>query len=190
MEKRDPDYDRNRKMAEVLRRYRMSTTPGTGTLPGRVQPVITVSVAAKPGAVNRGTPLRIWPRPGLPSEVGRDYKNVRHRPRLILAALDLYPGEINTKREEGHRRQEFVVLLKRLDDLYPKEATIRGVLYNHSAHSLGNAIASRAMQPNRFRYVHMAKHRFLPKIVETDFSKMARLFFRHIRVSSKRNSQE
>lgn len=88
------------------------------------------------------------------------------------------------------RSREFIALLKRLDDHYPKEAVIRVVLDNHSAYISKETMAYLATRPNRFVYVHTPKHGSWLNLVETTFSKMARTFLRHIRVTSKEDLKE
>ena len=159
-------------------------TGGEG--PENAGPVITVSIDEKPGiqAIQNTAP-DLPPKPGSHAEIGRDYEYIRHGTLSILAALDLHTGEVIANVEERHRSQEFVALLKRLDDHYPKEATIRVVLDNHSAHISKETFAYLSTRPNRFEYVHTPKHGSWLNLVETAFSKMARTFLRHIRVSSK-----
>jgi transposase len=189
LEKRDPDFDR--KMAEVLMVYQEVSLKNdrlrTGEdEPENAGPVITVSIDEKPGIqAIQNTASDLPPKPGSHAEVGRDYEYIRHGTLSLLAALDLHTGEVIANVEERHRSQEFVSLLKRLDDHYPKEATIRVVLDNHSAHISKETFAYLATRPNRFEYVHTPKHGSWLNLVETAFSKMARTFLRHIRVSSK-----
>ena len=47
-----------------------------------------------------------------------------------------------------------------------------------------------ASKPGRFTYVHTPKHGSWLNLIETAFSKMARTFLRHIRVSSKEELKE
>ena len=54
-----------------------------------------------------------------------------------------------------------------------------------SAHISRETFAYLETRPNRFEYVHTPKHGSWLNLVETAFSKMARTFLRHIRVSSK-----
>ncbi|KXW57052.1 IS630 family transposase [Ferrovum myxofaciens] len=190
LEKKDPDFDR--KMREVLMVYQEVNLQNDRKklqdkpVPEEIRPVITVSVDEKPGVqAIQNTAPDLPPVPGRHAEVGRDYEYIRHGTLSILAALDLHTGEVIANVEERHRSQEFVALLKRLDERYPKEATIRVVLDNHSAHISKETFAYLAAHPNRFEYVHTPKHGSWLNLVETAFSKMARTFLRHIRVSSK-----
>ena len=64
------------------------------------------------------------------------------------------------------------------------------VLDNHSAHVFRETMAYLATRPNCFQYVYTPKHGSWLNLVETAFSKMARTFLRHIRVSSKKELKE
>ena len=130
------------------------------------------------------------PVAGRHAETGRDYEYVRHGTLSILAALDLHDGHIFAEVEERHRSCEFIQLLKRLDGHYPADATIRVVLDNHSAHISKETMAYLATRPGRFEYVHTPKHGSWLNLIEMTFSKMARSFLRHIRVSSKQELKE
>ena len=79
---------------------------------------------------------------------------------------------------------EFIALLKRLDEYYPKDSIIRVVLDNHSAHISKETVAYLGTRPGRFEYVHTPKHGSWLNLIECAFSKMARAFLRHIRVKS------
>jgi transposase len=103
----------------------------------------------------------------------------------ILAALDLHNGQIIAQVHDRHRSKEFIELLKELDSRYPKESTLRIVLDNHSAHISKETMRYLASRPGRFVYVHNPKHGSWLNLIEMAFSKMARTFLRHIRVSSK-----
>jgi transposase len=99
----------------------------------------------------------------------------------------LHNGHIIANVESRHRSIEFIALLHRLDEHYPKEpsfAFIRIVLDNHSAHISKETMAYLASHPGRFEYVHTPKHGSWLNLVEAAFSKMARTFLRHIRVRS------
>jgi transposase len=99
-------------------------------------------------------------------------------------ALGLHNGHIIANVESRHRSVEFIALLRRLDEHYPKEALIHIVLDNHSAHISKETMAYLASRPGRFEYVHTPKHGSWLNLVEAAFSKMARTFLRHIRVHS------
>jgi transposase len=75
-----------------------------------------------------------------------------------------------------------ILLLKELDEHYPKKCTIRIILDNHSSHISKETMAYLASRPNRFIYVHTPKHGSWLNLIEIVFSKMARTFLRYIRV--------
>jgi len=185
LEKRDPDFDR--KMQEVLMVYRDVSIYAEGAAhDARSNPIYTVSVDEKPGVQAIGlTAPDLPPVPGKAPGVGRDYEYVRHGTVSILAGIDLHSGHIFANVEERHRSVEFIALLKQLDAHYPEEAIIRVVLDNHSAHISKQTMAYLSERPGRFEYVHTPKHGSWLNLIECAFSKMARTFLRHIRVSSK-----
>ena len=182
LERRDPEFDR--KMKEVLVVYRevaeMLSSP-----PPSTPRVVTVSVDEKPGVQALATTSPdLPPVPGVHAEVGRDYEYKRLGTASILAALDLHDGHVLARVERRHRSAEFVGLLRDLDAYYPKDATIRVILDNHSAHISKETMTYLATRPNRFLYVHTPKHGSWLNLVETLFGKMARTFLRDIRVQS------
>jgi hypothetical protein len=101
-----------------------------------------------------------------------------------LAGIDLHSGHVFAHVEARHRSQEFVGLLKSLDSYYPPEGIIRVVLDNHSTHISRETLAYLATRPGRFEYVHTPKQGSWLNLIECAFSKMARTFLRHIRVTS------
>lgn len=185
LEKRDPEFDR--KMRDVLLVYQQVALYAEGPeQSSETLPMYTVSVDEKPGVQALGlTAPDLPPIPGKETSIARDYEYVRHGTLSILAALDLHTGEIIANVEPKHRSREFIALLKRLDDYYPATAVIRVVLDNHSAHISKETMAYLATRPGRFEYVHTPKHGSWLNLIECVFSKMARTFLRHIRVSSK-----
>jgi transposase len=185
LEKRDPDFDR--KMQEVLMVYRdVSIYTEAAVHDARPNPIYTVSVDEKPGVQAIGlTAPDLPPVPGKAAAVGRDYEYVRHGTVSILAGIDLHCGHIFANVEDRHRSVEFIALLKQLDAHYPAEAIIRVVLDNHSAHISKETMAYLGERPGRFEYVHTPKHGSWLNLIECAFSKMARTFLRHIRVTSK-----
>jgi transposase len=185
LEKRDPEFDR--KMHEVLMVYRDVSLYTEGAVhDARPNPIYTVSVDEKPGVQAIGlTAPDLPPVPGKAVSIGRDYEYVRHGTVSILAGIDLHSGHIFSNVEDRHRSIEFIALLKLLDAHYPKDATIRLVLDNHSAHISKETMAYLSSSPGRFEYVHTPKHGSWLNLIECVFSKMARTFLRHIRVTSK-----
>ena len=185
LEKRDPDFER--KMQEVLMVYRDVSIYAQGAAyDARPNPIYSVSVDEKPGVQAIGlTAPDLPPVPGKAAAVGRDYEYVRHGTVSILAGIDLHSGHIFANVEERHRSVEFIALLKQIDAHYPEEAIIRVVLDNHSAHISKETMAYLGERPGRFEYVHTPKHGSWLNLIECAFSKMARTFLRHIRVTSK-----
>jgi transposase len=185
LEKRDPDFER--KMQEVLMVYRDVSLYTEGAVhDARPNPIYTVSVDEKPGVQAIGlTAPDLPPVPGKASSIGRDYEYVRRGTVSILAGIDLHTGHIFANVEDRHRSEEFVALLKTLDEHYPPQAIIRVVLDNHSAHISKETMAYLGARPGRFEYVHTPKHGSWLNLIECVFSKMARTFLRHIRVKSK-----
>ena len=190
LERRDPDFEQ--KMQEVLMVYQEvnlqnDQEPGSTIHPG----MITVSVDEKPGvqAISTVSP-DLPPKPEQHKSVSRDYEYKRLGTVSILAALDLHSGKIIAQVRDRHRSREFIELLMELDAYYPKESTVRVVLDNHSAHVSKETMKYLASRPGRFVYVHTPKHGSWLNLVEVAFSKMARTFLRHIRVSSKEELKE
>ena len=184
LEKRDPQFDR--KMQEVLMVYADVSLYREGAVhDARPNPIYTVSVDEKPGVQAIGlTAPDLPPVPGRAAAVGRDYEYVRRGTVSILAGIDLHSGHIFANVEDRHRSVEFIALLKRLDEYYPRDAIIRVVLDNHSAHISKETVAYLGTRPGRFEYVHTPKHGSWLNLIECAFSKMARTFLRHIRVES------
>ena len=188
LERRDPDFEQ--KMQEVLVVYQevnLQNDQKERTLPS----VITVSVDEKPGvqAIQNIAP-DLPPEPGKYKTIGRDYEYKRLGTVSIIAALDLHDGKIIAQVHDRHRSREFIELLKELDEHYHADCTIRVVLDNHSAHVSKETMKYLASRPGRFVYVHTPKHGSWLNLVETAFSKMARTFLKHIRVSSKEELTE
>jgi len=190
LERRDPDFER--KMQEVLVVYKevnlQNTRAGNS---GKSLDMITVSVDEKPGVqAIKSIATELLPRAGQYKCTGRDYEYKRLGTVSILAALDLHTGNIIAQVHERHRSREFIELLKEIDSYYPQSCTIRIVLDNHSSHISKETMKYLESRPGRFVYVHTAKHGSWLNLVEMAFSKMARTFLRHIRVSSKEELKE
>ena len=185
LERRDPDFEL--KMQEVLMVYQaVNLQNDQQSIDNTFPAVITVSVDEKPGvqAINTVAP-DLPPKPKQFPSVGRDYEYKRLGTVSILAALDLHSGKILAQVHDRHRSREFIELLKELDAYYPAASTIRIILDNHSAHISKETMKYLASRPGRFVYVHTPKHGSWLNMIESAFSKMARSFLRHIRVSSK-----
>ncbi len=190
LERRDPDFER--KMREVLMVYREVNLQNDQKCADTAQTdTISVSVDEKPGVQAIGLVAPdLPPIPGKHKTVGRDYEYRRMGTVSILAALDLHTGNIIAQVHDRHRSREFVELLKELDAHYPQESVIRIILDNHSAHVSKETMGYLNSRPGRFVYVHTPTHGSWLNIVESLFSKMARTFLRHIRVSSKEELKE
>ena len=184
LERRDPEFDR--KMQEVLMVYQDVALYREGAVhDARPNPIYTVSVDEKPGVQALGlTAPDLPPVPDKAPTLGRDYEYVRHGTVSILAGIDLHSGHIFERVEDRHRSAEFIELLKGIDAHYPPEAIVRLILDNHSAHISKETRAFLATRPGRFEYVHTPKHGSWLNLIECAFSKMARTFLRHIRVTS------
>jgi len=188
LERHDPAFEQ--KMQEVLMVYQEVNLQND--LKSEAPPsLITVSVDEKPGvqAIQNIAP-DLPPKPGKYKTVSRDYEYKRLGTVSILAALDLHNGKILAQVHERHRSCEFIELLKKLDNYYDPDCTIRVVLDNHSAHVSKETMKYLTSRPGRFIYVHTPKHGSWLNLIETAFSKMARTFLRHIRVTSKAELQE
>lgn len=194
LEKRDPEFVS--KMHEVLMVYQevmvqnkameaAQASANDGIAPAEPS-IITVSIDEKPGVQAIATTASdLPPVVGKHATVARDYEYKRRGTLSILASLDLHDGHVVARVEARHRSCEFVALLKDIDAYYPKQAVIRIILDNHSAHISKETRAYLESRPNRFIYVHTPKHGSWLNLVETLFGKMARTFLRHIRVASK-----
>lgn len=183
VEKRDPDFDA--KMVQVLCVYKQVALLREA---GKdVSSMIAVlSYDEKPGIQALGTTSPdLAPVPGRHPEITRDYEYVRRGTLSLMAGIDLLTGTVHGLPVERHRSREFVQFLKLVDGVYPKTATIRMILDNHSAHISKETRAFLASVPNRFDFVFTPKHGSWLNIIETFFAKMTHTFLREIRVSSK-----
>jgi transposase len=182
LERRDPEFDT--KMREILVVYR--EVAFQLILDFDEQTLVTVCLDEKPGVqAIANTAPDLPPVPGVHPANGRDHEYKRMGTVSILAALDLHDGHVIARVEDRHRSAEFILLLKDLDAYYPKGATIRLVLDNHSSHISKETRAYLASRPGRFIYVHTPKHGSWLNLAENLFGKMARTFLKQIRVQSR-----
>jgi len=173
LERRDEAFEE--KMREVLMVYQQVNLQNQQSEQAQPDDVITVSIDEKPGVQGlKNIAPDLPPKPGQHQQWGRDYEYQRLGTLSILAALDLHDGQIIAQVHRRHRSREFIQLLKELDARYPKQATIRIILDNHSAHISKETRAYLATKPNRFVYVHTPKHGSWLNLIEMVFSKMAR----------------
>ncbi|MGH8513731.1 MAG: IS630 family transposase, partial [Gammaproteobacteria bacterium] len=185
LERRDAQFEE--KMREVLMVYQEVALANAARALGEdAGSVISVSVDEKPGvqAIENTAP-DLPPLPGQHGTWSRDHEYKRHGTLSILAAVDLHNGEVIAQVHPRHRSREFILLLKELDEHYPKECTLRVILDNHSAHISKETMTYLASRPNRFIYVHTPKHGSWLNLIETVFGKMARTFLKAIRVNSR-----
>ena len=134
LERRDAQFEE--KMREVLMVYQEVALQNAARALGEdASSVISVSVDEKPGvqAIENTAP-DLPPLPGQHGTWSRDHEYKRHGTLSILAAVDLHNGEVIAQVHPRHRSREFILLLKELDEYYPKECTLRVILDNHSAH--------------------------------------------------------
>jgi transposase len=188
LEKRDEEFEK--KMHEVLIVYKEVTAQNNKQNHSKNN-IITLSVDEKPGiqAIKNIAP-DLPPKPGKYCHMARDHEYKRLGTLSLLAALDLHDGHIIAQVHERHRSREFVLLLKALDNYYPKNCIIRLILDNHSAHISKETMRYLASRPNRFIYVHTPTHGSWLNLIETFFSKISRTFLKHIRVESKQELKE
>lgn len=188
LEKRDPDFDA--KMVQVLCVYRqvqLLREEGKD-----VSSMIAIlSYDEKPGiqAISTTSP-DLPPVPGKHPALARDYEYVRRGTVSLMAGIDLLTGKVHGLAVDRHRSREFVQFLKLVDGDYPKTATIRVILDNHSAHISKETRAYLATVPNRFDFVFTPKHGSWLNIIETFFAKMTHTFLRGIRVESKQELKD
>ncbi len=185
LEQRDAQFEQ--KMREVLMVYQEVSLQNAARASGETAgSLITVSVDEKPGVqALANTAPDLPPVPGQYKTWSRDHEYKRHGTLSILAAVDLHNGEVIAQVHPRHRSREFILLLKQLDEHYPKDCTIRVILDNHSAHISKETMSYLASRPNRFIYVHTPKHGSWLNLIETVFGKMARTFLKGIRVQSR-----
>ena len=183
VEKRDPDFEA--KMAQVLcvyRQVRMLRRAGEE----EQQAVAILSYDEKPGIqAIESTGRELPPVPGRHAGWLRDYEYVRHGTLSLLAGIDLLTGHVHGLVAPRHRSREFIRFLQLIDEHYPEQTRIRLILDNHSAHLSKETRAYLATRPNRFEFVFTPKHGSWLNLIETFFAKMAKVFLRGIRVSSK-----
>lgn len=188
MEKRDPDFEA--KMVQVLYVYKeVELLRQKGEDVSSL--IAIISYDEKPGIQAIATTTAdLPPVPGKHPSIARDYEYVRHGTVSLMAGIDLLTGKVHGLPVDRHRSREFVAFLKLVDDAYPKTATIRLILDNHSAHISKETRAYLATVPNRFAFTFTPTHGSWLNIIETFFAKMTHTFLRGIRVSSKQELKD
>lgn len=183
LQRRDPEFEA--KMAQVLCVYRevqLLREKGEDASSW----LAVLSYDEKPGiqVLENTAPDRL-PVPGLYPTLARDHEYIRHGTLSLLAGIDLLSGQVHGLVADRHRSREFVEFLKRLDASYPRTATIRLILDNHSAHISKETRAYLATVPNRFDFIFTPKHGSWLNLVESFFAKLAKTLLRGIRAASK-----
>jgi len=180
LERRDSEFEQ--KMDEVLIVYKQleiqfETKENNG--------MVTLSYDEKPGIqalANTAPDLLPTVEHGY---ISRDHEYKRHGTVSLLAGMDLYTGEIIPLVRDTHKSADFIEFLKVLDAKYDKSFKIRIILDNHSAHTSKETMKYLATKPGRFIFVFTPTHGSWLNLIESFFSKMARVFLKGIRVSSK-----
>lgn len=192
-EKRDPDFDQ--KMHDVLLVYKQVSMQfdenGNVIIPEDGPMVHTVSCDEKPGIqaiATTGDDLRPTAKTGC---VYRDAEYKRLGTLSLLAGIDLLTGVAIPVVSETHKSSDFIMLLKKLDAMYPERDIIRIVCDNHSAHKSKETRNYLATLPEgRFVFVFTPKHGSWLNLVESFFSKMTKQMLRGIRVQSKQELED
>lgn len=181
LERHDPQFEE--KMTDILHVYKdveminMSSDERESA---------TLSYDEKPGIqAIKNIAAQLQPVPGEYSTIATDYEYKRLGTVSLLGGVDLHTGEIHALVRDRHRSREFIEFLKVIDEKYPSNWIIRMVLDNHSSHISKETRAYLKTKPNRFHFVFTPKHGSWLNLIESVFSKMARSFLRHIRVSTK-----
>lgn len=192
LERKDPDFES--KMQDVLVVYKQVSLcfDGNGnlTIPMDEPKKVTVSYDEKPGIQalkNIAPDLPPTPEHGM---VARDYEYKRLGTLSLLAGMDLLTGEIVPLVSSTHKSSDFIVFLRKLDEKYPAQDTIRLVLDNHSAHTSKETQKYLAARQGRFEFVFTPKHGSWLNLIESFFGKMAKQFLKGIRVESREELEE
>lgn len=183
VERRDPDFDAG--MARVLCVYQQVRMLRQKGRP-EGEAVAVLSYDEKPQIPARGwTSEDLPPSPGEHSEWLRDYEYVRHGTLTLLAGIDLLTGHTHGLVVERARSAQFIQFLRRIDRYYPAQTRIRLILDNASTHLSKETREYLASRPNRFEFIFTPKHGSWLNLIEAFFAKLAKVFLRGLRVSSK-----
>lgn len=187
-EKRDPDFES--KMHDLLVVYKQIemqfTEDGKIIIPTDAPMIHTVSCDEKPGIqaiATTSNDLRPSDENGC---VYRDYEYKRLGTLSLIAGIDLLTGIAIPVVSDTHKSSDFINLLQKLDEMYPKDDVIRIICDNHSAHKskeVHNYLATKA--EGRFIFVFTPKHASWLNLIESFFSKMTKQMLKGIRVKSK-----
>jgi transposase len=104
----------------------------------------------------------------------------------LLAAIDLLNGKATALVSDTHKSSDYIEFLKKLDETYAKDQTLRIILDNHIIHkSKETNEYLKSVREGRFMFVYTPKHGSWLNLIESFFGKMTRQMLRGIRVSSK-----
>lgn len=187
-EKRDPDFES--KMHDLLVVYKQIemqfTEDGKIIIPTDAPMIHTVSCDEKPGIqaiATTSNDLRPSDENGC---IYRDYEYKRLGTLSLIAGIDLLTGIAIPIVSDTHKSSDFINLLQKLDEMYPKDDVIRIICDKHSAHKskeVHNYLATKA--EGRFIFVFTPKHASWLNLIESFFSKMTKQMLKGIRVKSK-----
>ena len=192
-EKRDPDFEA--KMHNVLLVYKQIEMQfdenGKIIIPDNEPMIHTLSCDEKPGIQAIATTSDdLRPRKGNGC-VYRDYEYKRLGTLSLLAGIDLLTGKAFPLVSETHKSSDFIQLLKKFDEEYPKNDIIRIICDNHSAHKSKEVQKYLSTTANgRFEFVFTPTHGSWLNLIESFFSKMTKQMLKGIRVQSKEELKE
>lgn len=206
-EKRDDNFEE--KMHQVLVAYKKVSMQfddeGNVIVSGRKKMVHTVSCDEKPGIQAIDTTSEDLRPKKIQNEttdsdtktnknkgcICRDYEYKRLGTLSLIAGLDLLTGQAIPVVSETHKSSDFICLLKKLNDLYPKKDIIRIICDNHAAHKSKETQAYiSSCRKGRFEFVFTPTHGSWLNIIESFFSKMTRQMLKGIRVKSKQELRD
>lgn len=112
------------------------------------------------------------------TETGCVYRDAEYK-RLgmlsLLAGIDFLTEIVIPVVSETHKSSDFITLLKKLDEMYPKGDIIRIVCDNHSGHKSKETRNYLLILPEeRFIFVFTPKHGSWLNLVESFFSKLTK----------------
>jgi len=180
LERRDPEFER--KMEEVLIVYKQIEIQFESE---EESDTVTLSYDEKPGIQAIKNIAPDLPPNMKYGSIGRDYEYKRLGTVSLLAGMDLHSGEIIPLVRSSHKSSDFIDFLKILDEKYDDGLKIRIILDNHSAHTSKETMRYLTSRPGRFVFVFTPTHGSWLNLIESFFSKMARVFLRGIRVNTK-----
>lgn len=117
--------------------------------------------------------------------VKRDYEYKRLGTVSLLAGINLIDGKVVGLVRERHGAEQFIEFLQKLDNAYDMNSTIHIILDNHSVHKSKKVYEFLSTRPDRFKFTFTPKHASWLNLIESFFSKLARMSLRGLRVKSK-----